>query len=71
MALTNRSLNSQIETFFLMPHPRYSYISSRLIKEAAFLGANLREFLPECVIRSLKKKIKELKSENRGRENKG
>ncbi|MFH1771532.1 MAG: pantetheine-phosphate adenylyltransferase [Candidatus Omnitrophota bacterium] len=62
MALTNRSLNPKVETIFLMPHPEYSYISSRLIKEAAFLGADLRKFLPESVIKPLKEKINENKS---------
>ncbi|MCK9573807.1 MAG: pantetheine-phosphate adenylyltransferase [Candidatus Omnitrophica bacterium] len=55
MALTNRSLSSSIETIFLMPHPYYSYISSRLIKEAASLGANLKQFLPRKVLENLKK----------------
>jgi pantetheine-phosphate adenylyltransferase len=71
MALTNRNLDPQIETIFLMPHPRYSYISSRLIKEAAFLGADLEEFLPKYVIKILKKKIKEAEIEDRSRKNKG
>ncbi len=55
MALTNRSLSSSIETIFLMPHPFYSYISSRLIKEAASLGADLKQFLPRKVLENLKK----------------
>jgi len=58
MALTNRNLASEIETIFLMPHPDYSYISSRLMKEAAVLGADLKKFLPKEVLKALKKKIK-------------
>ncbi|MDD5097997.1 MAG: pantetheine-phosphate adenylyltransferase, partial [Candidatus Omnitrophica bacterium] len=38
MALTNRKLASDIETIFLMPHESYSYISAKLIKEAAGFG---------------------------------
>ncbi|MEI8349743.1 MAG: pantetheine-phosphate adenylyltransferase [Candidatus Omnitrophota bacterium] len=57
MALTNRSLASDVETLFLMPHPYYSYISSRLIKEAAFLGADLKQFLPAHVLKALKRKL--------------
>lgn len=53
MALTNRNLAPEIETFFLMPHPNYSFISSRLIKEASVLGADLKQFLPKEVIRAL------------------
>lgn len=57
MALTNRNLDPKIETLFLMPHPQYSFISSRLIKEAAFLGANLKQFLPSVVLSTLKRRI--------------
>lgn len=59
MALTNRNLAPHTETMFLMPHPQYSYISSRLIKEAAFLGANLKQFLPGVVMNALRNKIHE------------
>ena len=59
MALTNRSLAQEVETIFLMPHPQYSYISSRLIKEAAFLGAGLGKFLPSVVLKALRNKLNE------------
>ena len=58
MALTNRNLAGNIETMFLMPHPEYSFVSSRLIKEVTSLGADLNKFLPPQVSRSLKKKLK-------------
>lgn len=58
MALTNRNLSPEVETIFLMPHPEYSFISSRLIKEAASLGADLKKFLPSPVIKALRNKFK-------------
>jgi len=58
MALTNRKLNSSIETIFLMPHESYSYISSKLLKEAASLGADLSSFVPDSVEKALKKKLR-------------
>jgi len=57
MALTNRKLAPDIETIFLMPQESYSYFSSKLLKEAAFLGADLSSFLPKFVERALKQKI--------------
>lgn len=57
MALTNRKLSSDIETIFLMPHESYSYLSSRLLKEAASLGADLSSFVPDFVEKALKDKI--------------
>ena len=49
MALTNRKLSSNVETIFMMPSESYSYLSSKLIKEAASLGANLKGFVPPFV----------------------
>jgi len=57
MALTNRKLSPDIETIFLMPHESYSYISSRLLKEASSLGADLTNFVPDFVALALKKKL--------------
>jgi pantetheine-phosphate adenylyltransferase len=58
MALTNRKLAADIETIFLMPHESYSYISAKLLKETASLGADLSSFLPDFVEKALKKKLK-------------
>ncbi|MFA5311199.1 MAG: pantetheine-phosphate adenylyltransferase [Candidatus Omnitrophota bacterium] len=57
MALTNRKLSADIETIFLMPHESYSYLSSKLLKEAASLGANLSSFVPDFVEKALKGKL--------------
>jgi len=56
MALTNRKLSVDVETIFLMPKEEYSYLSARLLKEAAALGADLSNFVPDFVGKALKKK---------------
>lgn len=58
MALTNRKLDSNIETVFMMTKEDYSYISSRFIKEIARLGGNLKGFVPLNVAKKLKGKYK-------------
>lgn len=58
MALTNRKLAPDIETIFLMPQESYSYLSSKLLKEAAILGADLSNFVPYFVGEALKKKLR-------------
>jgi pantetheine-phosphate adenylyltransferase len=58
MALTNRKLASDIETIFLMPSESYSYISSKLLKEAASLGADMSHFVPQFIEKALKAKLK-------------
>ena len=58
MALTNRSLAGEIETVFMMTSDHYAYLSSKLIKEAVSLGADVKNFVPPFVAKSLKKKLK-------------
>ena len=57
MALTNRKLSKDVETIFMMPSESYSYLSSKLIKEAASLGANLKGFVPGFVEKAIKSKL--------------
>jgi pantetheine-phosphate adenylyltransferase len=58
MALTNRRLSTDIETIFLMPSEQYSFLSSRLLKEAAGLGADLSSFVPAAVEQALKERLR-------------
>ena len=58
MALTNRKLSDEVETIFMMPSESYSYISARLLKEAAALGANVSAFLPPFVAQALRRKLR-------------
>ena len=58
MALTNRRLAKEIEIIFLMPSEQFSFLSSKLLKEAASLGADLSSFVPSFVEEALKKRLK-------------
>ena len=62
MALTNRKLSQDVETIFLMPSEQYSYISSRLLKEAAMLGADISSFVPALAQDKLKQKYRSFKN---------
>src|SRR3990170_4780586 len=57
MALMNRKLRSTVETVFLMPHEKYTYISSRLIKEVASLGASVAGLVPPISEKRLAEKF--------------
>ncbi len=59
MALTNRKLNDQVETVFLMPAESYTYLSSRIVKEVVGLGGHVNEFVPEIVEQRLREKLRE------------
>ena len=56
MALMNRKLCDEIETVFLMPHEKYSYLSSRLVREIALLGGDVSGFVTPMVERMLKER---------------
>ena len=58
MALMNRKLDSDITTVFLMPHEKYTYLNSSLIRNLAELNADITEFVPESVYKALKSKFK-------------
>ncbi len=57
MALMNRKLKNTVETVFLMPHEKYTYISSRLIKEVASFGASVAGMVPPVVAKRLVEKF--------------
>ena len=49
MAQLNRQMDEQIETFFVMASPEYTYLSSSGIKEVASYGGHLKYLVPESV----------------------
>ncbi len=56
MALMNRKLRDSVETVFLMPHEKYTYISSRLIKEVSGFGTSVAGLVPPLVEKRLAEK---------------
>jgi pantetheine-phosphate adenylyltransferase len=57
IAMMNRKLSPEIETVFMMPAEQYSYLSSRLVREAAKLGGDVSSLVPELVEQRLKEKL--------------
>ena len=58
MASMNRSLNTHLDTLFMMTSKDYFFVSSRTIKEVASLGGGVEGLVPDLVVRSLKEKFK-------------
>ena len=56
MALMNRNLNEDISTLFLMPHAKYTHVSSSMVREAASLGGNVGDYVPSHVNKALQEK---------------
>ena len=57
MALMNRKLEPTLETVFMMPADKYSYVSSRLVREVAQAGGPVRGLVPEVVEFKLREKL--------------
>jgi pantetheine-phosphate adenylyltransferase len=57
MALMNRKLEGRLETVFMLPGLTYSYLSSKLVREIAQLGAPLKGLVPPIVEERLKAKL--------------
>jgi pantetheine-phosphate adenylyltransferase len=57
MALMNRRLAPSVETVFLMPAEKYSYVSSRLIKNVFELGGSVEGLVPPAVIKRLRDRV--------------
>jgi pantetheine-phosphate adenylyltransferase len=57
MALMNRKLEPRLETVFMLPGVSYSYLSSKLVREIARLGAPLNGLVPAIVEERLRAKV--------------
>jgi len=53
----NRHLNRDLETFFLVASPEYSFISSSIVKEVSEFGGEFRDLVPDNVAKAILKKI--------------
>ena len=58
MALMNRRLAPEIETVFLQPAGRYSFVSSRMVKEVFSFGGDITGLVPSNVLKKLRARIK-------------
>lgn len=56
MALMNRKLDEHLRTIFLMPHEKYTYLNSTIIRNLAQFESDVSDFVPEIVSRMLKEK---------------
>jgi pantetheine-phosphate adenylyltransferase len=57
MSLTNRKFAPAINTIFLMPNEKYTYLNSSLIRELAKFHADITDFVPSYVLDKLKEKF--------------
>ena len=61
LALMNRKLNERVETIFMVPKDTYTFLSSRIVKEIARLGGDVRDFVPRQVKEALTRKYSQVR----------
>lgn len=59
MALINRKLNPRLDTMFLPSSAKYTYLSSSVVKEMAWYGADLSDFVPREIIDDVNERMKQ------------
>jgi pantetheine-phosphate adenylyltransferase len=59
LASTNHKLNPEAETIFMMTNPKYSYLSSSMVKEIAHFNGNVIDLVSPEVEEALRRKINE------------
>ena len=57
MAALNKSLNTDVETIFIMASHEYSFLSSSSVKEIASFGGEFEQFVPKNVALAIKQKL--------------
>ena len=55
MASINAVISSGIDTVFLMASPKFSFISSTLVREVILHDGDITGLVPECIIGDIKK----------------
>lgn len=65
MALTNRKLSPALDTVFLVPHEKYTYLNSTIVREVARLGGDVSAFVPPVVRRRLAAAVRREQSARR------
>lgn len=58
LALMNRKLAPDVHTILMMPHEKYTYLNSTIVRELARYGKDVSEFVPDYVAQKLLIKFK-------------
>ncbi|MBI2794180.1 MAG: pantetheine-phosphate adenylyltransferase [Ignavibacteria bacterium] len=56
IALMNRKLEPSVTTIFLLPHERYTYLNSSIVRELGRYGQDISEFVPAIVAEKMKRR---------------
>ena len=57
IALMNKKIRQEVDTVFLMPNEKYTYLNSSIIRELASYNKDVSDFVPPVVVEKLKEKF--------------
>ena len=57
MALMNKKMVDQAETVFLTTNAEHLYLSSSLVKQIAYFGGDISDFVPACIHDEVKQRL--------------
>ena len=60
MAGMNRSLNREIETLFLTPDEKYMFVSATMVREIAWFGGDIDQFVHPIVARQIRERVRQM-----------
>lgn len=60
IALMNKHLDSRLESVFLLASPKYSHVSSSILKEIMIFDGDVKDYLPQPVYEALEKKREQI-----------
>lgn len=63
MAMTNRLLNSELETIFLTTSSENMFLSSSMVKQIARFGGDISPFVPSCITGDIQKRLLKVKAD--------
>ena len=67
IGLVNMDMERDIETLFMLADPRHIFISSSAVKEIAYFGGELKNYVPPFVAKKLKQKMEQLRQTQNGK----
>ncbi len=59
-ATANMKINPNVETFFLIARPEYTFLSSSTVKEIAMNDGDITEFVPKPILEDVVKRLKSI-----------
>lgn len=68
MAMTNRKLNSDLETIFLTTNAENMFLSSSMVKQVAQFGGDISPFVPPCIAGDIQARLMQVRSERIARQ---